>query len=66
MKRLRRRKKYRYSFPAHGIRKFYEIDPSRILFRDRFLLAYDKEPGIPSQQTPSDACNNLFAALCAI
>lgn len=36
------------NFPAHGIRKFYEIDPSRIIFRDRFLLAYDKEPGIPS------------------
>ncbi|MFZ2446353.1 MAG: RluA family pseudouridine synthase [Syntrophobacteraceae bacterium] len=51
------------SFPAHGVRKFYEVDPARILFRDRFLLAYDKEPGIPSQQTPSDAYNNLFAAL---
>ncbi len=51
------------NFPAHGIRKFYEIDPSRIIYRDRFLLAYDKEPGIPSQQTPSDAYNNIFAAL---
>ncbi len=51
------------NFPAHGIRKFYEIDPSRIIYRDRFFLAYDKESGIPSQQTPSDAYNNVFAGL---
>lgn len=50
-------------FPARGTDTFYEIDPARVLFRDRFLLAYDKEAGIPSQQTPSDAQNNLFAAL---
>ncbi len=51
------------AIPAYGPRKFYEIDPGRILFRDRHLLAYDKEAGIPSQQTPSDAYNNVFAAL---
>lgn len=49
--------------PWGGTRRFYEIDPARILFRDRTLFAYDKEPGIPSQQTPSDAYNNLFAAV---
>jgi len=51
------------TFPPYGIRKFYEIDPDRIIFRDPFLLAYDKEAGIPSQQVPYDAYNNVFAAL---
>jgi 23S rRNA pseudouridine1911/1915/1917 synthase len=51
------------TFPPYGIRRFYEIDPIRVIFRDRFLLAYDKEPGIPSQQTPYDAYNNVFTAL---
>ena len=51
------------TFPPYGVRKFYEVDPARILFRDRFMLAYDKEAGIPSQQTPYDAYNNVFAAL---
>ena len=51
------------TFPAYGIRRFYEIDPARIIFRDRFILAYDKEAGIPSQQVPDDAYNNVFAAL---
>jgi len=50
-------------WPRHGVRRFYEADPERILFRDRFLLAYAKEAGIPSQQIPADAYNNLFAAL---
>lgn len=50
-------------FPSYGTRKFYEIDPSRTIFRDRFVFAYDKEAGIPSQQVPHDAYNNVFAAL---
>lgn len=41
----------------------YQIDPQRILFRDAHLLAYDKEPGIASQETPSDACNHVLAAV---
>jgi 23S rRNA pseudouridine1911/1915/1917 synthase len=49
--------------PWLGIRRHYEIQPQRILYQDRFLLAYDKEPGIPSQQTPADAYNNLHAAI---
>jgi len=49
-------------WPHHGVRRFYEIDPERILFRDLFLLAYDKESGIPSQAIPADAFNNVFAA----
>ncbi|MDR3554470.1 MAG: pseudouridine synthase [Syntrophobacteraceae bacterium] len=51
------------SFPSHGTARSYEIDPARVIFRDRFLLAYDKEAGIPSQQLPFDAYNNVFAAL---
>lgn len=49
--------------PRHGTVRSYEIDDRRILYRDQALLAYDKEPGIPSQQTPYDAYNNLYAAL---
>lgn len=51
------------NYPPGGIRKYYELDPARIVFRDRFLLAYDKEAGIPSQQVPHDGYNNVFAAL---
>ncbi|MHC1728688.1 MAG: pseudouridine synthase [Syntrophobacteraceae bacterium] len=51
------------TFPPYGVRRFYETDPSRVIYRDRTLLAYDKEAGIPSQQTPYDAYNNIFAAL---
>jgi 23S rRNA pseudouridine1911/1915/1917 synthase len=51
------------NLPWRGARRFYEIDPGRILYRDPFLLAYDKEAGTPAQQTPSDAYNNLYAAL---
>lgn len=50
-------------WPKDGIHRWYEVDGRRILYHDRHLLAYDKESGIPSQQTPSDAYNNLFAAL---
>ena len=51
------------NFPPYGTLKFYEIDPARIIFRDSFFLAYDKEAGTPSQQVPHDAYNNVFAAL---
>lgn len=51
------------NFPPYGVRKFYELNPAGILHRDRHLLAYDKEPGTPSQQTPYDAYNNVHAAL---
>ncbi len=49
--------------PWHGVRRFYEISPERVVYRDAHLLAYDKEAGVPSQQTPSDAYNNVFAAI---
>lgn len=49
--------------PSYGTRKYYELDPARIIYRDKFILAYDKEPGIPSQPTPFDGYNNVFSAL---
>ena len=50
-------------WPRHGVRRYYEVNDQHILFRDRYLLAYNKESGIPSQQIPADAYNNLYAAL---
>jgi 23S rRNA pseudouridine1911/1915/1917 synthase len=49
--------------PCQGTRRHYEVSPERIIYRDRTILLYDKEAGIPSQATPADAYNNLFAAL---
>jgi 23S rRNA pseudouridine1911/1915/1917 synthase len=49
--------------PWLGVHRSYEISTQRILYRDPYLLAYDKEAGIPSQQTPADGYNNLFAAV---
>ena len=49
--------------PLYGPVRFYEANPKRIIFRDKWLLAYDKEANIPCQQTPYDGYNNLFAAL---
>lgn len=62
-KSLRGGEEIRVCWPWNGTRRYYEIDPARILYEDRYLLAYDKEASIPSQQTPSDGYNNLFAAL---
>ncbi|MEM5789415.1 MAG: S4 domain-containing protein, partial [Syntrophobacteraceae bacterium] len=28
--------------PSYGTRKYYELDPARIIYRDKFILAYDK------------------------
>jgi len=50
-------------WPRHGIQRYYEISIQRILFHDQYLLAYNKESGVPSQQIPADAYNNLFAGL---
>lgn len=47
----------------YGAKRFYEIDAGRILYEDRWLLAYDKEAGTPSQQVPHDAYNNLYHGL---
>lgn len=50
-------------WPQHGTQRVYETDPQRIRYADRYLLAYDKEAGIPSQQTPCDSYNNVYAAV---
>lgn len=62
-RRLAGNEEIRLYWPWKGIHRFYEIDPERILYQDRALLFYDKEAGVPSQQTPADGYNNLFAAL---
>ena len=49
--------------PRQGTRRFYEIDDRRILYRDSWVLAYDKEPGLPCQATPYDGYNNVFMGL---
>lgn len=53
----------RVHWPRNGTRRHYELDPARVIYRDRVLLAYDKEAGVPSQQTPADGYNNLYAAV---
>jgi 23S rRNA pseudouridine1911/1915/1917 synthase len=53
----------RVYWPWQGIRRHYEIEPARVLYRDVHLFAYDKEAGVPSQQTPADAYNNLYSAV---
>jgi len=50
-------------WPQHGTRRVYETAPQRIIYQDRYLLAYAKEAGVPSQQTPYDSYNNVYAAL---
>jgi len=49
--------------PRDGVRRAYEACPERILYRDPWILAYDKEAGIPCQPTPYDAYNNVYEAL---
>jgi RluA family pseudouridine synthase len=49
--------------PMYGVRRFYETDPGRILFRDPVVLAYDKEAGIACQPTPYDGYNNVYEGL---
>jgi 23S rRNA pseudouridine1911/1915/1917 synthase len=49
--------------PRQGTRRFYEIDSGRIVYRDSWILAYDKEPHIPCQSTPYDGYNDVYAGL---
>ncbi|MBW1974500.1 MAG: RluA family pseudouridine synthase [Deltaproteobacteria bacterium] len=53
----------RLYWPWHGTKRFYEISPDRILYEDQWFIFYNKEPGIPCQQTPSDSYNNVYEAL---
>jgi len=47
----------------NGCEKNYESNSSNILSHDTQLLFYRKEPGVPTQGTPSDNYNNIYAAL---
>lgn len=50
-------------FPSYGIKKFYELNPERIIYRDEWIIAYNKECSIPSHQVPYDDYNHVLAAL---
>ncbi|MCX8043627.1 MAG: RluA family pseudouridine synthase [Desulfobacterota bacterium] len=51
-------------YPSNeGCKRAYEINPAHILYEDRYLIFYRKEPGIPSQATPYDDYNNVAAAI---
>ena len=63
LRRLKKGHLIRIYWPWHGVKRFYEVDERRILFEDKWLIAYNKEPGIPCQQTPSDSYNNVFSGL---
>ncbi len=62
-RRLRHGQRIHVHWPRGGTSRHYELDPSRVVHRDAVLLAYNKERGIPSQQTPYDGYNNVFAAV---
>ena len=49
------------TFPSYGVRRFYEIDPIRVIFRDRSLFAYDKEA---RYSEPTDALRRLQQCFC--
>lgn len=60
---LQKQDKVTIQAPAYGPVRFYEADQNRIIYEDEYILAYDKEAGIPCQQTPYDGYNHLFGAL---
>src|SRR3954471_10735086 len=41
----------------------FKMDQSRVLFEDKWLIAVDKPPGLPTQPTLDDARDNLYALL---
>jgi 23S rRNA pseudouridine1911/1915/1917 synthase len=54
---------FRLNFPAYGPKKFYETDPSRIVFEDPDMIVYHKESGRPTQGVPYDGYNNVHSGL---
>ncbi len=63
LRRLEQGQRIHVHWPRGGAIRHYELNPLRVVYRDAVLLAYDKERGVPSQQTPYDGYNNLFAAV---
>jgi RluA family pseudouridine synthase len=53
--------KFRLNWPRYGPKRFYEVDPQRIVFEDADILVYDKESGRPAQSVPHDNHNNVQA-----
>jgi len=43
--------------------KPFQLEPARVLYRDRYLLALDKPAGIATQPTPARYQGTLYAAL---
>ncbi len=41
----------------------FTMDQSRVLFEDKWLIAIDKPPGLPTQPTLDDSRDNLYACL---
>lgn len=41
----------------------FQVDAAQLLYRDRYLLALDKPPGVPTQPTPARYQGTLYAAL---
>lgn len=41
----------------------FQLDPARVLYRDRYLLALDKPAGIATQPTPARYQGTLYASL---
>jgi 23S rRNA-/tRNA-specific pseudouridylate synthase len=54
---------FRLNIPAYRPQVFYEINPARVVHSDGDLIVYYKEAGRPSQGVPSDARNNVLAAM---
>ncbi|MDR3203482.1 MAG: RluA family pseudouridine synthase [Deltaproteobacteria bacterium] len=54
---------FRLNLPNYRPTIFYQINPKRLIYRDEDLLIYFKESGPPSQGVPSDAHNNVLAAM---
>lgn len=61
--RLKEGDKVDLYLPHYGVKRFYELDPARIIYRDKWILAYNKEPFIPSHQVPYDDYNHVLGAV---
>ncbi|MCX7823121.1 MAG: RluA family pseudouridine synthase [Syntrophobacterales bacterium] len=61
--RLKEVKRIDLYLPSYGVKRFYELDPRRIIYRDQWIIAYNKEPSIPSHQVPYDDYNHVLSAL---
>ncbi|MDR2443955.1 MAG: hypothetical protein LBE31_10605, partial [Deltaproteobacteria bacterium] len=54
---------FRLNLPAYQPQIYYEINPERLVLKDKDMAVYHKESGPPSQGVPHDAFNNVLAAM---